>query len=283
MRVDFRTVAQSLTAFGAAAILMTACGGDSPSGPPANSVAKVLESLSVEGGGTATLKTGTVPAASGGPTASATTSSAIAQGGTGEVVVSSSSAFRKIYVSVDGKVGFYEITLPANVTLATLLATYGTTESGAVTVNYAVANAAGAIGSEASTSVNIVNVGTGDVQVTLSWNTRADVDLHVVDPSGEEVFYGNDVAASGGTLDLDSNVGCVEEGRAENITWNSAPPRGTYIVRVDYYDECNATSTDYVVTVRRKGRAAETFTGTFTGAGTGGGLGDGRQITTFTY
>ena len=29
---------------------------------------------------------------------------------------------------------------------------------------------------------------TGDVQVSVAWNTPSDVDLHVVDPFGEEIF-----------------------------------------------------------------------------------------------
>src|SRR5207237_4273195 len=43
---------------------------------------------------------------------------------------------------------------------------------------------------------------TGDVQVSVSWDAPSDVDLHVVDPSGEEIFYGNPASASGGQLDV---------------------------------------------------------------------------------
>ena len=43
-------------------------------------------------------------------------------------------------------------------------------------------------------------LGTGDVQVTLLWSSVADLDLHVVDPWGEEVCFDNPVSSSGGEL-----------------------------------------------------------------------------------
>lgn len=286
MRNHSWNIPRSTIASVLAVLILSACGGKDkpPTGPAANSVAKVVEGLTVEGGGTATVKTGTAPAASGGPSASVASGASVGQGATGEIIVTSATAFRRIFLSVTGRDGHYEIQLPADVTAATLLATFGTTVSGAVTVNYAVATAAGAVGAPVSANVNIINVGTGDVQVTLTWNTSADVDLHVVEPNLEEIYYSNDASATGGVLDLDSNAGCSgDEVRAENITWNTAPPRGSYIVRVDYWANCSATSTDYVVTVRRKGSATQTFTGNFTGAGDGGSAGDGVLITTFTY
>ena len=48
---------------------------------------------------------------------------------------------------------------------------------------------------------------TGDVQVTLRWNTTDDLDLWVTDPFGDRVYYGNSQVASGGQLDVDANEG----------------------------------------------------------------------------
>ena len=110
----------------------------------------------------------------------------------------------------------------------------------------------------------------------------SDVDLHVVDPSGEEVYYGHRRSASGGELDLDSNAGCRIDGvRNENITWPiGRAPRGQYIVRVDYWSSCSAQQTNYTVRVISEG-INQTFSGSFTGGGDQGGPGSGRQITTF--
>ncbi len=108
------------------------------------------------------------------------------------------------------------------------------------------------------------------------------MDLHVVDPRGEEIFYGNPSSASRGVLDLDSNAACAIDGvRNENITWaTGTAPSGTYTVRLDYWSSCGVPSTDYVVRVTN-GSSSQVFQGTFTGSGDQGGLGSGRLITTF--
>jgi hypothetical protein len=36
-----------------------------------------------------------------------------------------------------------------------------------------------------------VTLGTGDLSVTLTWNSAADMDLHVVEPNGTHVYYGS--------------------------------------------------------------------------------------------
>jgi uncharacterized protein YfaP (DUF2135 family) len=120
--------------------------------------------------------------------------------------------------------------------------------------------------------------------VSVSWNSAADVDLHVVEPGGEEIYYGSTLSGTGGELDLDSNAACGSDGpRNENITWaEGTAPVGEYIVRVDYWDSCEATQTDYVVTVHVQGQTPQVFTGTFTGGGDSGGAGSGVEITRFT-
>ena len=52
----------------------------------------------------------------------------------------------------------------------------------------------------------------GDVQLTAAWSTRADVDLHVVDPIGEEIYYNHATSDSGGRLDHDANAGWFRHG-----------------------------------------------------------------------
>jgi hypothetical protein len=119
------------------------------------------------------------------------------------------------------------------------------------------------------------------VQVSISWDADSDVDLHVVDPNDNEVYWRDDEVASGGKLDLDSNADCeLDHKRNENITWESAPS-GTYTVRVDYYRACDIPKTNYVVTIQVVGQPTKTFHGTFTGEGDQGDEGAGKQIATF--
>jgi hypothetical protein len=101
-----------------------------------------------------------------------------------------------------------------------------------------------------------VVLGTGDVQVTLRWEGEADLDLHVIDPAGEEISFASPQSTSGGILDVDANGGC--EGLAqpvENIYWPTGEaPTGSYAVSVVYYQSCGRTApTDYEVTITLDG------------------------------
>jgi hypothetical protein len=98
----------------------------------------------------------------------------------------------------------------------------------------------------ASNTKTTTVLGTGDVQVTLEWHNSNDVDLHVIDPAGEEIYYSSRGSSSGGMLDVDANGGCngtTDEPR-ENIFWPTGrAPHGEYRVRVVYFDGCTQPNT----------------------------------------
>ena len=126
-------------------------------------------------------------------------------------------------------------------------------------------------------------VGSGDLQVSLSWDSNADLDLHVVEPSGEEIYWKHRASATGGVLDLDGNAVCRSRlQRNENITWpTGTAPAGRYTVRVNHWSNCGADLTNYVVRVELPDGRSEVHTGIFTGSGNRGGRGSGRTIGTF--
>lgn len=139
--------------------------------------------------------------------------------------------------------------------------------------------------SEAKTaSLELVKVLTGDVQVSLSWDVQSDVDLHVIEPGGQELWYGSPSSDNGGVLDLDSNAACDIDGkRNENVSWPPGEaPSGTYIVRVDYFMNCDETArVNWVVTVNRCGKV-ETFSGILAAdQADEGDEGSGVDVTTF--
>ena len=113
-----------------------------------------------------------------------------------------------------------------------------------------------------------VVLGTGDVQVTLEWNSDADLDLAVTDPTGERIAFGNTgPTATGGELDVDSNIGCTDDGSIENIFWPpSGAPAGDYLVEVTGFttDDCSqgAQSGDFVLTIRVAGQSDQVIPGT---------------------
>jgi hypothetical protein len=91
------------------------------------------------------------------------------------------------------------------------------------------------------------SVGTGDIQVTLTWHIAApgvDLDLWVMDPDSEWCYYGNGQApnttTSGLQLDRDNLCWSYENGRPENIYSTRAPLAGQYIVAVDWYSTCGS-------------------------------------------
>jgi len=83
----------------------------------------------------------------------------------------------------------------------------------------------------------------GDVQLSLSWHNYNDLDLHCVDPAGEEIFFGHRRSArTGGELDIDQNAGLPYNMMpVENIYWptGGAPP-GLYRIFVVYYAQHSA-------------------------------------------
>src|SRR5207247_1980650 len=84
-------------------------------------------------------------------------------------------------------------------------------------------------------------VGAGDVGVSLLWSDTNDLDLHVIDPSGEEITWFNRTSVSGGMLDVDANPGCFTPTTMplENVFWPvGGAPHGTYVVRVNFYALC---------------------------------------------
>ena len=100
--------------------------------------------------------------------------------------------------------------------------------------------------------------GYGDVQVTLTWNTTADLDLWVTDPAGEKIYYGNPSSESGGELDVDDPDGFGPE----NIFWtDGAAPSGQYLVQLDHYS--GESPTNYIILVQTTA-GSQQYTGTIT-------------------
>jgi uncharacterized protein YfaP (DUF2135 family) len=114
-------------------------------------------------------------------------------------------------------------------------------------------------------------LGTGSIQVTLNWpEDGVDLDLHVTDPSGEEISWQDRTSASGGELDRDNQEG---GGIPENIFWTDSAPRGEYRVEVVNFENGNETSARWTVSLLVDGQR-ETFSGIID-------YGDRTEVTTF--
>jgi len=108
--------------------------------------------------------------------------------------------------------------------------------------------------------VNGTCVGTGNLQVTLVWVTPGDMDLHVVTPTGNHIYWSNkgpSATTDFGELDVDDISGTGPE----NIFWDAAytPPSGNYDVCVVPY----GVASDYTLTIKRPGQADIVLPGTY--------------------
>jgi Ca-activated chloride channel family protein len=109
----------------------------------------------------------------------------------------------------------------------------------------------------------------GDLRISLTWNNRNDLDLHVVTPAGEEINFNYPQDSSGGRLDTDRNLYGETMRPVENVYWpeNAAVP-GTYRVFVRNYatNEPGTDLTPFQVEIKN-GKDYLYFEGTLRGSG----------------
>jgi hypothetical protein len=131
---------------------------------------------------------------------------------------------------------------------------------------------------------------TGDLVVTLTWDTESNLDLHVVDPAGLDIYWGNQSSqppfsfdqtdgGSYGYIDYDSNAGCIIDGlRREDAIWPNPPPSGQYTVRVDAPSLCGQPDANWKVVVVLDGNQIAEATGVAVDADTWGSHGSGSGV-----
>ncbi len=104
----------------------------------------------------------------------------------------------------------------------------------------------------------------GEITISLLWDSEDDLDLHVFTPDGSEIYYGNK-EAGGGVLDVDANAfsSSLMPNPVENIYFES-PEDGEYWVYViNYHDRTEGSATNYLVRLQ-VGDEVQTFSGVLT-------------------
>ena len=93
----------------------------------------------------------------------------------------------------------------------------------------------------------LVDIPPVDIRVTLTWDTEGtDLDLHVIDPNQEEVYYYHSTSLIGGELDVDDTNGygpenfTLEEGEAID---------GEYTIRVKHFSGNLPSTATIIVTL----------------------------------
>lgn len=211
--------------------------------------------------------------------------SIIRRGASDAVVGFVDRAATSLLVWIDGDVGYW-IVQPGAIEVTergqlafNAPATYpNNLASGSYTLHAMASDLAGHRGPVVDLTLRTEDVMTADtLLVSLGWDTEADIDLHLVTPSGTEVWANKidseplptpggttdpDGYKNGGILDYDSNANCIIDGRRlENIAWTVAPPSGHYIVRVDSWSLCGQSWANWRVAVTLSGQSLGTAFG----------------------
>jgi hypothetical protein len=289
-----RSISARAACFGVALGTLAACGSSSPTTTAA--VQQYVTGVQ-SGDGTviATLSSQAPQTGSSGPAVSVNSSGAAVAGAAQFIQLTCSTDCTSVAVAVQGVDGYYQLSGLPDPTTQTIVVFLAQT----LTEGFDLLIGAGtgsSFGPLTTDPVTLTPVAAGDVEISLNWGTPTDLDLHVVEPSGEEIYYGNKTSATGGMLDLDSNAGCDIDGiEAEHVTWPGVPqPTGTYEVIVDPWSLCGVTPpVNYTVIVNVKGKDPQIFHGAFSTDDEGGAcwVATGQPlacsaanlVTTFTY
>src|SRR5699024_2540303 len=205
--------------------------------------------------------------------------STILAGGSNPITVVTPENATGIVVGVEGHKGYFVVPVGAQARNVNSPTTYGIGTSSSLrlligndvaedfVISFAAQNRNGDVGNYYHLEVNYLEAGTGKLHVHLSWNQENDVDLHLIEPNGEKIYYGNPYSYNGGELDLDSNAGCFIDGvKNENIFYEDDTEviveYGEYEVLVDLWSACDITEpTEYIVTVYYGGHQVATTEG----------------------
>lgn len=178
-------------------------------------------------------------------------------GGSSYVTVAYPVEASKILIGAEGAKGHYEIA-PENRGTNEIIYDFIIVMNQELTddllmITIGVVDAEGNVSMYITVPVEILVVGTGQLQVSLSFDNDKDVDLHLFEPNGYHIFYGDSSSENGGVLDLDSNAGCGIDGvDNENITYgeDAYVEPGEYTVYVDMWENCDPSiATNFVLTV----------------------------------
>jgi len=256
-----------------ATVWMLGCGDAAIKETNLGSISEIITAVgTADGSVSATLVPGDRPASDvNGPTLTVTGVPTAINGGSLRASLTSATAFSRAIVSLHNHEDYYLVTLPAPVFAVDLVVTLSQDAPQATLgLAYGAAPASGPFGTLLTQNINMIRVGSGDVQVSVAWDAPTDVDLHVTDPASEEIYFANTTSASGGELDLDSNAACsIDNINNENIVWPvGGAPSGSYSVDLVYYSACTQPQTNYTVTIFVRGQTPQTFSGTLVTAST---------------
>lgn len=184
---------------------------------------------------------------------SITGNSTVLAGGSNSISVEASDNATAIIVGIEGQRGYF--TFPMNTdhssstystyanNVSILLLLLGQELEEDITLYFAATDGQGNYGAYENLDITYMSAGSGALQVSLSWDQENDVDLHLIEPNGEKIYFGHAMSMNYGELDVDSNPACnIDNINNENIFYDeelSIIEAGEYEVLVDLWSNCN--------------------------------------------
>ena len=167
----------------------------------------------------------------------------VINGGSTIVSFSTSEAIKTAYVSIKGSSGYYEYTIPASMSQSNttynyyivLLMSQTLTFSEEFIIRISVVSADGSVSAAMETDeVTVQEVGTGMLQVSLSWDQNDDVDLHFLESDGNHIFYGNPISDSERDIEFEFLLYLADKYTQQNT---STIPYGDWEAILDFLDK----------------------------------------------
>lgn len=96
----------------------------------------------------------------------------------------------------------------------------------------------------------------GELRISLAWFNFNDLDLHLIEPSGNRIYFGNKVSRTGGILDVDMNAGKGSTREpVENIIFSNKNmmAEGEYQIIVNNYAHRETSNPGFAVEMEHNG------------------------------
>ncbi len=188
-----------------------------------------------------------------------------------------------------------DVDLPPNLTFHAVADLASDLAPGPRTVLFAAVDAAGRIGPRRGLPLTVLSeLPDAPLAVVLDWDRPMDLDLLVALPDGTTLGSRGirtaagtwtRVATGGPRVDLNSNAGCVIDGRNREAATFPVPAAGAYTVRVHLFAACDEAGTAWRVRVVRGGAVVSEARGQSfardVDAPGGGPAEDGRRVLDF--
>lgn len=240
----------------AAAVLLSGmtCGANPNSpGGVGQTVTTYFANSTASDGTSATVKTGSAPAPSGGPSITVTAPNTVVSGGTQVVRITSVTPFQQVFASVEGVDGFLQFSLKSSTTDITIVTMLGAgLPAGSFTVDYQAALSGGAVGAVAKAATTGLASSAPSANVAGTWAFEG-TPVFTLSQSGSGVT-GNEIYP---TLPAGlSATGTV----SATVSGNTVSGTNTQTVKTTDGTNISCTETDgFVMTV-----SGSTMTGTYT-------------------